>query len=107
VYEHLTIKGFHIEILTQSFNCFNAENYGALIVADPEDFFSESEIEKLAYDVKVNSMGLIVVADWYNSKAQSKLESYAAEMDIAFAMAGSNVPALNALLKDQFGIAFG
>jgi membrane-bound transcription factor site-1 protease len=92
--------------LTQSFNCFDALNYGALLVIDPEDFFSRSEIEKVLYDVKQSSMGLVVVADWYNDKAMLKMKHYASENDFGFYMAGSNVPALNALLK-RFGIQFG
>ena len=68
LYYHILRKGIYIEILTQSFNCFNSLNYGALIILDPEDYFSESETIKLSYDVKVNSLGLIVIADWYNAK---------------------------------------
>jgi membrane-bound transcription factor site-1 protease len=44
--------GYHIEILTDPFTCFNAKNYGALIIADPEDYFSEAEIMKLRRDIE-------------------------------------------------------
>jgi len=41
------LGGFHIEILSEPFTCFDADNYGALMVIDPEDYFSSNEIQKL------------------------------------------------------------
>jgi membrane-bound transcription factor site-1 protease len=35
---------YQIEILTEPFTCFDASNYGALMIVDPEDYFSEAEI---------------------------------------------------------------
>ena len=58
--------GYYVEILTDPFTCFDAENYGALMIIDPEDYFSEEEIAKLQEDIEHRSLSLIVLADWYN-----------------------------------------
>lgn len=44
--------GYYVEVLTDPFTCFEATNYGALMIIDPEDYFSEQEIEKLRNDVE-------------------------------------------------------
>lgn len=41
-----------MEILTEPFTCFDASNYGALLIVDPEDYFSKSEIIKLRRDIE-------------------------------------------------------
>jgi membrane-bound transcription factor site-1 protease len=38
--------------LTEPFTCFDANNYAALMIVDPEDYFSEAEIFKLRKDVE-------------------------------------------------------
>lgn len=76
LYSFLVEKGYFIEILAQSFNCFDANNYGALLVIDPEDYFSNVEIQKIRYDVKQNGLGLVVFADWYNAKEMEKLSHF-------------------------------
>jgi membrane-bound transcription factor site-1 protease len=55
-----------VEVLTESFNCFNADNYKVLLIIDPEDFFSQSEIDKVRNDLEYKGLSLVVVADWYN-----------------------------------------
>jgi len=44
--------GYHIEVLSDPFTCFDAKNYGALLIVDTEDYFSEAEILKLREDVE-------------------------------------------------------
>ena len=39
--------GYFVETLTDPATCFDASNYGALLLIDPEDFFSNNEISKL------------------------------------------------------------
>lgn len=58
--------GYHIETLTDPFTCFDARNYGALLLVDPEDYFSRAEIVKLRRDIETEGLGLIVLADWYS-----------------------------------------
>ena len=68
MHQRLTDFGnYHIEVLTDPFTCFNAENYGALLIVDPEDYFSEAEILKLRQDVE-NGLSLVVIGDWYNEE---------------------------------------
>ena len=48
LYTFLREKGVFVEILSSPYTCFNASNYGALIVADSEDEFYPEEVAKLA-----------------------------------------------------------
>lgn len=60
--------GYHVEILTEPFTCFDASNYGALLIVDPEDYFSKNEIIKLRRDIEQLDLSLIILADWYSQK---------------------------------------
>jgi hypothetical protein len=55
-----------VEILSETFSCFNAENYKVLLVVDPEDYFSRAEILKVREDFENKGLSIVVVADWYN-----------------------------------------
>ena len=67
MHQRLTdLGGYYVEILTDPFTCFDARNYGALMIVDPEDYFSEMEIIKLRRDIETEGLGLIVLADWYS-----------------------------------------
>lgn len=48
-FEHLRQRGFFIEVLGGPLVCFDASDYVALLVVDPEDEFFESEITKVRY----------------------------------------------------------
>jgi len=53
LHQRLTEYGkYHVEILSDPFTCFDAQNYGALLVIDPEDYFSTAEINKLREDIE-------------------------------------------------------
>ena len=89
-----------MEILAESFNCFDSSNYKVLLIIDPEDYFSQSEIAKLRQDVEHNGLSLVIMADWYNQELMTKSKFFnnnTFEVWTPF-MAGSNVPTLNALL---------
>lgn len=66
VHQKLVESGYSVEILTESWSCFNAQNYQVLMIIDPEDYLSKSEIHKLRYDFEKRGLSLIIVADWYN-----------------------------------------
>lgn len=45
MHQRLTeMGGYSIEVLSDPFTCFDANNYGALMIIDTEDYFSEAEI---------------------------------------------------------------
>ena len=66
LHQKLIESGFYIEVLSENFGCFEAKNYKTLMLIDPEDYFSESEILKLRQDIEYRGLSLIVIADWYN-----------------------------------------
>ena len=89
-----------MEILTESFNCFDAKNYKALLIIDPEDYFNEGEVFKLRDDLEEKNLSLIIIADWYNQDVMARHEFFnnnTFEYWVPF-MAGANIPSLNYLL---------
>lgn len=59
---------YYVEILTNPYTCFDALNYGALLIVDIEDYLSVSEMEKLRQDIEYHGLSIVVMADWYNSE---------------------------------------
>ena len=101
-------QGYYLEILRGSFNCFDANNYGALLIVDPEEMFSQREIDKLEYDVIKSGLSVIVFADWFDLEMIEKNTYYnTAHLETRKPIiGGANIPSLNELLN-SFGIALG
>jgi membrane-bound transcription factor site-1 protease len=100
--------GYHFEVLTDPFTCFDAKNYGALMIVDPEDYFSIDEISKLRQDVEQEGLSLIVIGDWYNEAIMQKASFMNNNTFERWepVMAGANVGSINALLQ-PYKIALG
>ncbi|KAF3674737.1 Membrane-bound transcription factor site-1 protease [Capsicum annuum] len=85
--------GYYIEPLGSPLTCFDANQYGMLLLVDLEDEYFPEEIKKLRDDVTNLGLGVAVFnTDKYNVDAP--------------VTGGANIPALNDLLA-TFGIAFG
>lgn len=107
MYQHVRNAGYYVEVLGSPYTCFDATQYGALLVVDPEEEFFPEEIAKLKRDVD-NGLSVIVFADWYNVSVMKKVKFFD-ENTRQWWMpdtGGSNVPALNDLLS-PWGIALG
>ena len=59
-------QGYFLEILRGPFECFDSRNYGTLLLVDPEEKFSDSEISKLEHDIMVDGLNLVIFAEWYD-----------------------------------------
>lgn len=108
MYTHLRNSGYYIEVLGEPFTCFNASNYGTLLIVDPEEEYFVEEIQKLKRDILEFNLNLIVFADWYNTTVMNKIKFFD-ENTRQWWMpdtGGANIPALNELLM-EFDIAFG
>ena len=108
IFTELVDNGYYVEILSSSLTCFDAMQYGMLIILDPEVEFDQEEIDKLYRDVAQDGLGLVVLADWYSKDRLGMQRSLFSENIRAFLeyeMGGCNVPALNRLLSN-FNIAF-
>lgn len=108
MYTHLRNAGYYVEVLGEPFTCFNAANYGTLLIVDPEEEYFDAEMTKLRDDILEKNLSVIVFADWYNANVMRKIQFYD-ENTRQWWMpdtGGANVPALNELLG-EFGIAFG
>jgi len=62
--------------LGEPYTCFNATNYGALLVIDPEEEFFSEEIAKIKTDIANYNLSVIIFADWYNVSVMKKVHYY-------------------------------
>ncbi|XP_037817846.1 membrane-bound transcription factor site-1 protease-like [Lucilia sericata] len=106
MYQHLRNLGYYIDTLGMPYTCFNASNYGTLLIVDPEEEFFDEEIYKLQEDVFELGLGIIIFADWYNSSVMNKMKFFDENTREWWIpdTGGSNIPALNDMLQG-FGIS--
>uniref|UniRef100_A0A8C0YZV6 Membrane-bound transcription factor site-1 protease n=1 Tax=Canis lupus familiaris TaxID=9615 RepID=A0A8C0YZV6_CANLF len=100
MYQHLRSMGYFVEVLGSPFTCFDASQYGTLLMVDSEEEYFPEEVAKLRRDVH-NGLSLIVFSDWYNTSVMRKVKFYD-ENTRQWWMpdtGGANVPALNELLS--------
>ena len=72
LYTHLRTSGFFVEVLGQPFTCYNATNYGTLLIVDAEEEYFPEEIAKLKRDVDAG-LSVVIFADWYNVSVMKKV----------------------------------
>lgn len=75
MYGHVRAAGYYIEVLGAPLTCFEASNYGAVFIVDPEEEFFPEEIAKLKKDID-NGLSLIIFADWYNVTVMRKVKFF-------------------------------
>nr|CAD7257503.1 unnamed protein product [Timema shepardi] len=75
MYQHLRNSGYYLEVLGSPFTCFDASQYGMVLLVDPEEEYFPEEVAKLKRDVD-NGLSLIVFADWYNVTVMKKAKFY-------------------------------
>lgn len=109
MYQHLRNAGYYLEVLGQPFTCFNAKNYGTLLIVDTEEEFFPEEVAKLKRDVEDDGLSVIIFADWYNTAVMQKIKFYDENTRRWWIpeTGGANIPALNDLLYPNWGVAFG
>lgn len=108
MFNMLRDAGYYIETLGSPLTCFDAQQYGTLLMVDLEDEYFPEEIEKLRDDVINTGLGLVVFAEWYNVDTMVKMRFFDDNTRSWWTpvTGGANIPALNNLLA-SFGIAFG
>ncbi|CAK9813875.1 Membrane-bound transcription factor site-1 protease [Anthophora quadrimaculata] len=109
MYQHLRNAGYYLEVLGAPFTCFNAKNYGTLLIVDSEEEFFPEEVAKLKKDVEEEGLSVVVFADWYNVTVMRKVKFYDENTRQWWIpdTGGANIPALNDLLYPNWDIAFG
>lgn len=65
MYSTLRNHGYYLDVLGHPLTCFDASDYGTLLLVDTEDEFFPEERQKLVKDVNEKGLSLIVFADWY------------------------------------------
>ena len=58
----------------QPYTCFDASQYGTLLVVDPEEEFFPEEVAKLSRDVDQEGLSVVIIADWYNTTVMKKAD---------------------------------
>ncbi|KAK1365386.1 Membrane-bound transcription factor site-1 protease [Heracleum sosnowskyi] len=108
MFNMLRDSGYYVEILGSPLTCFDANQYGTLMMVDLEDEYFPEEIKKLRDDVINTGLGLAVFADWYNVDTMVKMRFFDDNTRSWWTpvTGGANIPALNDLLA-PLGIAFG
>ncbi|XP_041376922.1 membrane-bound transcription factor site-1 protease-like [Gigantopelta aegis] len=106
MYQHLRNNGYFVEVLGSPFTCFDASQYGTLLIVDSEEEYFPEEVTKLKRDID-QGLSIIVFADWYNVSVMKKVKFYD-ENTRQWWMpdtGGANIPATNDLLT-PLGMAF-
>ncbi len=100
LYDHLRAQGYYIEVLGRDWTCFDATNYGALLLVDPEEAYFEAEIDKLTADVYARGLSLVVVGEWHNAERMQKLRFLDQNTQSWWLpqTGGANIPELNRVL---------
>jgi membrane-bound transcription factor site-1 protease len=76
LYHHLRNHDYFLEVLGQPYTCFDAANYGTLLVVDPEEEFFPEEIAKLQQDVRQKGLSVLVLADWYDVEVMERIKFF-------------------------------
>jgi membrane-bound transcription factor site-1 protease len=108
MYTYLRSQGYFVEVLGVPYTCFNASNYGTLLMVDLEEEYFPEEVQKLRQDVEEKGLSIALFADWYNVDVMRKIKFFDENTKQWWtpATGGANVPALNDLLASwriQFG----
>lgn len=64
-----------INFVGQPLTCLDANQYGTLLLVDPEEEYFPEEIAKLKKDVD-NGLSVIIFADWYNTTVMKRVKFY-------------------------------
>jgi hypothetical protein len=79
-----------------------------LLITDPEEVFTDEEINKLENDIRTHSLSLLVMPDWYDEISLRDSHFYDDNTHSEWypITGGSNVPEINKLL-DRFEMRIG
>eukprot|EP00795_Rhopilema_esculentum_P001565 gene1565-16016_t len=107
LYTHLRKFGYFIEVLGSPFTCFDAKQYGTLLLVDSEEEYFPEEIIKLKHDIFHHKLSVIVFGEWYNNEVMKKIKFYDENTRQWWLpdTGGANIPALNDLMK-SWGVQF-
>ena len=88
-----------MEVLGQPLTCFDASQYGTLLLVDAEEEYFTEEIAKLKRDVD-DGLSVVVFGEWYNVSVMKKVKFFDENTRQWWVpvTGGANVPALNELL---------
>ncbi|KAF1334167.1 Membrane-bound transcription factor site-1 protease, partial [Globisporangium splendens] len=108
LWNFLIQEGYFIEILPFEYSCMNLQQYGVVLLVDPEEEYFHDEIVALHQAIKYANVSLLVFADWYDDQILDTMDMFdTSTLSNWHAITGgANIPALNNLLRD-FNIEFG
>ena len=68
-------SGYYVEVLGSPYTCFDASQYGTLMIVDAEEEYFPEEIAKLKRDVDAG-LSVVVFGEWYNTSVMKKVKFY-------------------------------
>jgi membrane-bound transcription factor site-1 protease len=107
-YDALRAAGYFVELLSAPITCFDAADYGTLLLIDAEEEYAPAEIAKLEADVKERGLSVVIFGEWYHVPTMVGMRFFDDNTHSYWTppVGGANAPALNELLA-PFGAAFG
>jgi hypothetical protein len=99
MYQHLRNAGYYVEVLGVQYTCFEARNYGALLVVDPEEEFFPEEITKVKRDVEDGGLALLIFADWSVVLLRKTSHNFSSWCSLIVVPPGSFVELVNFLVS--------
>ena len=75
LYSHLRSSGYFLEVLGHPLTCFDASNYGTLLIVDAEEEYFTEEIAKLKRDVDAG-LSVVIFGEWYNVSVMKKVKFF-------------------------------
>ncbi|KAJ8303005.1 hypothetical protein KUTeg_019401 [Tegillarca granosa] len=75
MYQHLRSNGYFVEVLGSPFTCFDASQYGTLLIVDAEEEYFPEEVTKIKRDID-EGLSIVIFADWYNVSVMKKVKFY-------------------------------
>jgi membrane-bound transcription factor site-1 protease len=75
MYQHVRNSGYYVDVLGSPLTCFDASQYGTLLLVDSEEEFFPEELAKLRHDVEAG-LSVVIVADWYNASVMRRVKFY-------------------------------
>ena len=102
LFRRLRSRGYHIDVWHEDLTCVDLREYGALLIVDSEDIYSQSELDA------IQGTPLLIVADWASTELQEQTRFYDDNTQVAWepVIGGANVVELNKVLE-PYDVALG
>ena len=102
LFRRLRSRGYFVDVWHEDLSCVDLSEYGALLLVDAEDVYSQDEIKA------ISGTSLLIVADWADAALREQTRFFDDNTQVAWqpVIGGANIVSLNKLLK-PYDVALG